>query len=215
MTPTLWVVGAGGHAGVVADAALAGGRWREVAFFDDRWPQLATVRHGPVLGPVQALRERLAALAGAAAPEVIVAVGDNVRRLALSRELVAAGATLATVLHPSAVLSPSARVGPGSLVAAGAVLNPGARVGLAGIVNTRASVDHDCTVGDGVHLCPGVTLAGNVQIGDLAWVGIGSCVIQGRSIGAGALVGAGAVVIADVEAGTTVVGCPAKEKKTG
>jgi len=215
MTRTLWVVGAGGHAGVVADAALAAGRWRELAFFDDRWPQLAAVRHGPVLGPVTALRERLAALARAAAPEVIVAVGDNVRRLALSRELAAAGATLATVVHPSAVLSPSADIGPGSLVAAGAVLNPGTRIGLAGIVNTRASVDHDCTVGDGVHLCPGVTLAGNVHVGDLAWVGIGSCVIQGRSIGAGATVGAGAVVIADVEAGATVVGCPAKEKKTG
>jgi sugar O-acyltransferase (sialic acid O-acetyltransferase NeuD family) len=208
----LWIAGAGGHGGVVADAARASGLWRDMLFFDDR---LAHRADGvETAGSTTALIDRCAS----AAPEsfeVIVAFGDNVRRLELSERLLAAGARLATVVHPFTAISASAVVGAGSVVLAGAVLNPGARVGRAAIVNTRASVDHDCAIGNGVHLCPGATLAGNVVVDDLAWIGIGACVIQGVSIGRSAVVGAGAAVIADVGAGTVVVGNPAREKHLG
>lgn len=204
----LWIVGAGGHGVVVADAARAAAFWSDIAFFDDRWPAVEAVGEWPVRGTVAALRERIA---GQDDVQVVVAVGDNRRRLALSRELAAAGARLATVVHPFTAISPSAELGPGTVVMAGAVVNPRARIGEAGILNSRTSVDHDCAIGHGVHLCPGSTLAGNVAVQDLAWVGIGSSVIQGVTIGASSIVGAGAAVIRDVRAGTTVAGCPARE----
>jgi sugar O-acyltransferase (sialic acid O-acetyltransferase NeuD family) len=197
---------------VVADAAHAAGRWDGIAFFDDRWPERARSRGLEILGDVGALRERLAD-GKADAAEVVVAVGDNVRRLELSRMLAAAGARLATVIHPFSALSPTVTLGVGTVVLAGTVLNAGARVGMACIVNTRASIDHDCVVGDGVHVCPGVSLAGNVVVHDLAWLGIGACAIQGVSIGRAAMVGAGATVIDDVTQETTVMGCPAREAR--
>lgn len=206
----LLVVGAGGHGVVVADAAQASRQWSSIGFHDDRWPEVDHVLGWPVHGSVQALREQLRS-GTAATVAVIVAIGDNRRRLTLGRELAALGAHLTTVIHPSAVVSASARIGAGSVVMAGAVINPRARLGEAAIVNTRASVDHDANIGDGVHLCPGSTLAGQVSVHDLAWVGIGSSVIQGLTIGAGAVVGAGAAVIRNVERGSTVAGCPAKE----
>lgn len=206
----LCIVGAGGHGVVVADAAQASGRWPAIAFFDDRWPDTAAVGAWPVRGTLAALREHLAGRDGM---QVVVAVGDNRRRLALGRELAAAGARLATVVHPFSAISPSAEIGAGTVVMAGAVLNPRARLGEAVILNTRASVDHDCAVGDGVHLCPGSTLAGNVTVRDLAWVGIGSSVIQGVTIGAASIIGAGAAVIRDVREGATVAGCPARETR--
>lgn len=211
MTRRLWIVGAGGHGAVVAEAALAAG-WAAVAFFDDRWPSLAHSRGFPVLGTVEALPQHLASATEPPAG-VVVAIGDNTRRLELTQALAAAGAPLATVVHPFTAVSPTASLGAGSVVLAGAVLNAGARVGLAGIVNTRASIDHDCAIGHGVHVCPGVTLAGNVSVHDLAWLGIGSCAIQGVHIGRGALVAAGATVVRNVPAGARVAGCPAKEMK--
>lgn len=204
----LWILGAGGHGVVVADAARAMARWSDIAFFDDRWPAVEEVGEWPVRGTVSALRERIAGQDGV---QVVVAVGDNRQRLALTRELAAAGARLATVVHPFTAISTSAELGPGTVVMAGAVVNPRVRIGEAAILNTRTSVDHDCAIGHGVHLCPGSTLAGNVKVQDLAWVGIGSCVIQGVTIGTSSIVGAGAAVIRDVRECTTVAGCPARE----
>lgn len=206
----LCIIGAGGHGVVVADAAQASGRWSSISFRDDRWPDLAQVLEWPVLGTVSALRERLQAAPGEAI-EVIVAIGDNRRRLVIGRELASLGARWATVVHPAAVVSPSASLGPGCVVLAGAVINPRCRLGEAAIVNTRASVDHDADIGNGVHLCPGSTLAGQVTVGDVAWIGIGASVIQGLRIGKGAVVGAGAAVIRDVSDGSRVAGCPARE----
>jgi sugar O-acyltransferase (sialic acid O-acetyltransferase NeuD family) len=203
---TLSIVGAGGHGIVVADAASAAGRWSAIEFYDDSRAAGSELHGHPVRGNLEALLAR----ACAGRTEAVVAIGNNARRLSLSRELAGAGVVLATVMHPAATISPRAQVGAGSVVFAGAVINIAARLGLATIINTGATVDHDCVLGDGVHICPGVHLAGNVTVGEQVWIGIGACVTQGMRIDARAMVGAGAVVIRDVEAGTTVIGNPAR-----
>lgn len=206
----LWIVGAGGHGIVVADAARASGRWSRIVFFDDRWPEVTAVADWQVEGTVASLRERVT---GHSAAELIVAIGNNHRRLSLGRELASAGARLATVIHPFSAISPLASIGAGTVLMAGTVVNPRARLGEAVIVNTGASVDHDCLIGDGVHLCPGSRLAGNVTVQDLAWFGIGAAAIQGVTIGTASTVGAGATVIRDVRESATVAGNPARENQ--
>jgi sugar O-acyltransferase (sialic acid O-acetyltransferase NeuD family) len=213
MRHELWIVGAGGHGAVVAEAARAAG-WDSVAHFDDRWPAVTESRGWPVRGNLAELTARLTQF-GPQSDGLVVAIGDNARRLELSLALAQAGAPLVTVVHPFSAVSPTAELGAGTVVLAGAVLNAGTRVGTACIVNTRASIDHDCTIGDGVHICPGVTLAGHVSVQDLAWMGIGSCAIQGVKVGRAALVAAGATVVDDVAPGARVAGCPAKEMKRG
>jgi acetyltransferase-like isoleucine patch superfamily enzyme len=49
-----------------------------------------------------------------------------------------------------------------------------------------------------------------IRVGAGAWIGAGATVLDGVSIGNRAIVGAGAVVRADVEAGRTAVGVPAR-----
>jgi sugar O-acyltransferase (sialic acid O-acetyltransferase NeuD family) len=203
------ILGAGGHGGSVADAAKQMRRWDPIEFHDDTVVTGSEVYGTLVRGTSSELLSRN--FAAQDAPEVFVAIGNNARRLELARQLVQAGATLATILHPAAVVGSGVTIGVGSVLMAGAVVNVAARIGSGCIINTRASVDHDCTIGDGVHVCPGVALAGNVRIADLAWIGIGSSIIQGRSIGSRAVVGAGSVVIRDVENDVTVVGNPARE----
>lgn len=199
----LALLGASGHGKVVADTALAAG-WQQVEFFDDAWPALTVIGPWPVAGDSAALLARVREFDGA-----VVAIGNCAVRLRKQQELEAAGARIATIVHPRAWVSPLARVEAGSVVMAGAVVQVDARVGPAGIVNTGASVDHDCVLAAGVHISPGAHLSGNVTVGACSWVGVGAAVRQGMRIGAGVMVGAGAVVVKPVADGATVVGNPA------
>lgn len=200
----LAILGASGHGKVVADTALQAG-WAEVAFFDDAWPELAHNSVWEVVGDTASLLQNMADFDG-----IAVGIGNNRIRLAKTRELIAAEAKLATIVHPSAVVSPLAELGPGSVVFAGAVVQVDSRLGEACIINTNASVDHDCVLGDGVHICPGANLAGLVQVGEASWVGIGASVKQLVRIGRDVMVGAGAAVVADVADADSVVGVPAR-----
>lgn len=199
----LAILGAGGHARVVADAAEAYG-WAEISLFDDAWPQ---VTQGPwsVIGTGSDLELRLAEF-----DDVIVAIGANSVRLDKQRRLVERGAHLVSIIHPAATVSRHARLGVGSVVFAGAVINPGVETGDAIIINTAATIDHDCRLGDGVHISPGAHVAGGVQIGDETWIGVGASVRELVSIGARARVGAGAAVVSSITEGLTVIGVPAR-----
>jgi sugar O-acyltransferase (sialic acid O-acetyltransferase NeuD family) len=201
----LLIVGAGGHGKVVAECALALGRWREVAFLDGRHPQLARVLEWPVIGSDVEPRRFLADY-----PEAFVAIGGNALRLERLAALEAAGFRLPVVAHPASWVSPSASIDFGSVVVAGAIVNAAAVIGRGCIVNTGATVDHDCSVGDGVHVAPGAHVGGDAVVGPRTWIGIGAAIRHGVRIGSDVMVGAGAAVIEDVPDGVTVVGVPAR-----
>lgn len=201
---TLAILGASGHGKVIADTALRAG-WQEVVFFDDAWPQVSRNGAWPVLGDSRCLIDRLAEFEG-----VVVGIGNNRIRLAKTRELAAAGAAMATIIHPAAMVSSMAHLGAGCVVFAGAVIQVDSRLGHACIVNTHASVDHDCRLADGVHICPGTAVAGLVAIGECSWIGIGACIKQLVQVGRDVTVGAGAAVVTDIADGHTVVGVPAR-----
>ena len=175
-----------------------------IGYLDDRRASQASLVAGAqVLGPISAIQ---------AIPHdaVIVAIGDNGIREAISKRLAAEGnVTFATARHPSAILSENVVVGDGAMISAGVIVNIGSRVGRGVILNTGCTVDHHTVVGDFAHIAPGVHMGGNVSVGRKAFVGIGAVVLPGVAVGAGAIVGAGAVVIADVAPNTTVAGVPA------
>lgn len=201
---TLAILGASGHGKVVADVALAAG-WISIVFFDDALPYRADNGHWPVVGNSTALLANLSQFDG-----VIVAIGNSSIRWQKQQELQAAGARMATVVHPKGFVSDYAKLGLGTVVMAGAVVNVDAIVGDSCIINTGASVDHDCTLADGVHISPGAHLSGNVTVGTCSWVGVGAAVRQGMYIGSNVMVGAGAVVVKPVPDGQTVFGNPAR-----
>jgi sugar O-acyltransferase (sialic acid O-acetyltransferase NeuD family) len=201
----LAILGGGGHGKVVADCAVAQGRWDDIAFYDDRWPSLTTCGPWIVRGASDELLR-----ADRVGTDAFVAIGDGEIRLSWIGRLRAAGFTLATIVHPRAIVSAEATIGAGGLVVAGAVVNIGARLEEGVIVNTGATVDHDCAIGLGAHICPGAHLAGSVSVGRAAWVGVGASVREGVTIGAGAVIGAGAAVIGLIADHAIAVGVPAR-----
>ena len=206
---TLVILGAGGHASVVAESAVRAG-WRVVGIASRERPDAS----GPFAGAEwlgdpdgEDARGRLAAQS-ARGVGLHAAVGDGTVR---KRWVSECGGPLAfvSVIDPTALVSPSATVDRGVFIAAGAIVHPRATVGTGAIINTRAVVEHDCVVGEFAHVSPGAILCGAVRVGHGAQVGAGAVVIPNRAVGAGATVGAGAVVIRDIEPGFTAVGVPA------
>lgn len=204
MTQTrLVLVGAGGHALVVAESALGVG-FAIAGFYDDD-PQAALAKRLSIrcLGP----------LAGAAGEGLIVALGDLRLRDAAIARLGAVAGRAVSVVSGAAYVSGSADVGPGVFVGPRAVVHSFARIGAHAIINTGAIVEHECDIGENVHVAPGAVLGGNVWIGPGTLVGLGSRVLPGVRIGDRCVVGAGAVVLDDVPDGATVVGVPAVRRK--
>ena len=204
---TLLILGAGGHAKVVADCALATGRWASIAFLDDRYPSLEKVNHWSVIGKASDMKAFISQF-----PEMAVGVGVSYEALRLEwiKQGQEAGVEFPAIVHPSATVSPFTSIGDGSVVFAGAVVNINTSVGSGCIINTASSIDHDCIIGDGSHISPGAILGGNVKVGETAWIGMGAKIIQGCSLGDSAVVGAGTVVLSDVFERSKVVGVPAR-----
>jgi len=197
----LSIVGAGGHARVVAAAAIAAG-WTIEAFWDDREELWGTFLLGvPIRGPILSLVEdpgRSAALA----------IGSNKVRMRLDKALT--GLVYPVIVHPFSWQAPDIEIGEGSVLFAGSVVQPGARIGRHCIVNTSASVDHDCCLGDYVQVSPGGHLAGAVTLAEGVMIGTGACMIPGVHVGAWTTVGAGAVVAKDLPPEVTAIGVPAR-----
>lgn len=201
---TMFIVGAGGHGRVVAEAAAETGVC-DVAFLDDRFPDVASCQGFPVLGS-------LASQAGLLVPgdRVCLAVGNNRKRAEIAE--VYEDLPYASVIHPRAVISRTVCLGRGTAILASAVVNANANIGSHVILNTACIIEHDCVISDAAHVSPGAILAGGVFVGARSWIGAGAVVRQGITIGCDVIIGAGAVVVSDIADRTTVVGVPAKPR---
>ena len=201
----LLILGAGGHAKVVAETALASGVASRIAFLDDHPSH--SVLGWPVIGPLdQALQPSIQEQF----PAALVAIGHSATRLRWLTKLQSAGYQLPALIHPSAWVSPSAHIGSGSVVLAQTAVQSQGAIGTGVILNTGCSVDHDAQLSSCVHVCPGARLAGGVTVGARSWIGINASVIQQVRIGSDVTVGAGAAVVNDLSDGVTAVGVPAR-----
>ena len=133
---SLLILGAGGHAKVVAETAVASGLYTSISFLDDLCADPEACSHvldWPVLGN----------LALASHPntysqfdDAVVAIGHSSTRLHWIRQLQIVGYRLPTLSHPTAWVSPSAQLGPGSVVFAHAVVQAHSSIGTGVILNS-------------------------------------------------------------------------------
>ena len=189
------ILGASGHAHVIADIVKAEGN-QVVAFLDDNLNQSDCAG-------------RISDYSKYPDCEFVIGIGDT-----RNREIISSlNLKWHTAIHPSAVISDSAFIGEGTVVMPNAVINARSIIGRHCIINTGAIVEHDNNIGDFSHISVGAKLGGTGVVGKMCWIGIGSIIKNNLNICDNTLIGAGAVVIRNIESKGSYIGIPAKMLK--
>lgn len=189
------ILGAGGHAHVIADIIEAEGN-QVVAFLDDDKSQ------PDCAGSISNYKEY-------SGSEFIIGIGNAAVREKLSK----LDLHWHTAIHPSAIISKSAKIGEGTVVMPNAVINARTTIGKHCIINSGAIVEHDCLIGDCSHISVGANLGGTVSVGKKCWIGIGSTIKNNISLCDNVFVGAGALVVKNIEESGTFIGAPSRKLK--
>jgi sugar O-acyltransferase (sialic acid O-acetyltransferase NeuD family) len=203
----LLIVGASGHACVVAEAAVAS--YRISGFVDDRADGREVADYGPFLGNPDVIGNWMEVQKQGA---VHVAIGDNGARRkvvdALCRKY--PGIRFAAVIHPNACVSRTALVGDGALICAGAVVSAKALIGSHCILNTRSVLDHHASMGGFASLAPTAATGGRVTIGSGTAIGMGSMIHHGIGVGEDTVVGSLSLVTRDLPSRVVAYGHPCR-----
>jgi sugar O-acyltransferase (sialic acid O-acetyltransferase NeuD family) len=200
----LVMIGAGGHARVLAALAQAAG-YSILGVCDPglvannvtRWEGL------DVLGDDHALEQLTQDDV-----ELMLGVGQLTAgciREELYRIWRARGYAFPALVHPTAWVAPGVVLSDGVQIMAGAIIQPGCEIGENSIINTRASIDHDCRIGRNVHIAPGATLCGSVTVEIGSFIAAGATIIQGVCVGKNAVVGAGVTLTRDLKTNSTII----------
>jgi len=196
------ILGAGGHAKVVAEALSLSGH-----------KILGVVSPGEVKGTrcfgIKVLGND-DVIDSYSSKEILLAngvgslPGENLR-WELAMKFRDKGYEFVNVIHPSAIIAKKVDFEEGVQIMAGSVIQPNVHIGQDSIINTGSKVDHDSFVGKNCHLSPSVTLSGGVFINNSTHIGTGSIVIQNISIGSNCIIAAGSVIYKDICEGTTLI----------
>jgi sugar O-acyltransferase (sialic acid O-acetyltransferase NeuD family) len=214
MSAKLVIIGAGGHARVLAEILQITNEFT-LAGFTDPDPKLkdSIIQGAPIFGPDEILPELL----NRGIQKFIIGVGstgNNGHRSHLFRKILEIGLQPVTIIHPTAVISPRAVIGGGTAILPRAIVNNQAQIGENVIINSGAIIEHDCVVGDHCHVASGACLSGGVRVGSGSFIGAGASVIQNIRIGRGCVIGAGAAVVRDIPDQRVAMGVPARIQRS-
>jgi sugar O-acyltransferase (sialic acid O-acetyltransferase NeuD family) len=204
----LVLVGGGGHASDVLQAVEAFNAtrpaYRVVGILDDDDidPHRFARRGVKRIGSVDDIDDIDAAY--------VLCLGWPWARHAIAQRIAGRGRPAAPIVHPSADVGVGVELGPGSVVLGHSHLSPYVHFGTHALVSYGACVGHDTIFGDHASLMPNAAVSGDVAGGDRVLVGTSAAVREGIHLGDDVRIGAGAAVVADVAAGLTVVGVPAR-----
>lgn len=205
----VFIIGAGGHAEVIADSLLKSGQ--QNLSFVDRKPNSQKV-----FGQFEVLAEDLfwaQCKENNKDKKLIVAIGDNFVREEIVKRYESLSLNFANSIHPSTSISQFAKLGHGVVIMPMASIGPNSVIGHHTIINTGALVDHDCLIESFASLGPGCVLGGGVTVGHGSVLGIGAVVRHGVKIGKNVVIGAGANVTKDIPDNVVAYGNPCRVMK--
>ena len=204
MTKPVIILGAGGHAAVIAEILHTMQR----NILGVVAPNTVDIRI-PLKGLKQFDNDNTISEQFAPAEiELANGIGSlpgSTRQRQIFEYFTALGYRFTSVISPHAIVSKYVELGHGVQIMAGCIIQPGVYVGDNTLLNTACSIDHDCKLGAHNHIAPGATLSGGVTTGNQVHIGTGASIIQNINIGENSVIGAGATVVRDVTEGKTLL----------
>ncbi len=165
------IIGAGGHAKVLAETIDLIGSLRVIGFVDDQVEKGTILTDNiPVIGSIQ----DIVAISGHC-DAFVIGIGNNEIRKQLANQY-AGRIEFETIIHPLAYVSKNAVIQSGTVVLAGAIINANSKIGSCCIVNSNVVVDHDCEIGDFTHLAIGTMVGSNSVLSSLLKTEIGQAI---------------------------------------
>lgn len=203
------IIGASGHAKVIADIILKSGD-KVYGFLDDnieKGTKIADIEGFEVLGKVS---DCLKIVEKNNDIQFIIGIGNNDIRKNIAEKY---DLNYYTAIHPTANIAFGVTIKEGTVVMANVCISPSTYIGKHCIINTAAVVEHDNIIREYVHISPNASLAGTVVVGIKTHIGIGAVVKNNTNITSNCIIGAGAVVVKDILESGTYVGVPIKKIK--
>lgn len=202
------IIGAGGHAKVIADIVEKSGD-TVYGFLDDKLPEGTIIANNKLFKVIGDFNKRFTLPITHQDLEFVIAIGDNKKRKEIAEKSVH-NIKYYTAIHPSATIGLDVSIGEGTVVMANSCINTSATIGRHCIINTGSIIEHDNVLEDYVHISPNATLAGTVKVGERTHIGISATVKNNIEICEECIIGAGAVVVKDIKEKGTYVGVPAR-----
>lgn len=209
MREKIVILGAGGHARVVADC-VDESKYEIVGFLDKDEEHIGESLDGiEIIGsdknPQFWLKRGITGCVNG-----IGHIGSFTVRNKVYKKFKEYGYHMVTAIHKKSIISKHAVIEEGVVIMPGAIVNTGAHIMENTIINSNAVIEHDVLVREGAHVAPGTTISGGVRIGKNVLVGTGSSIIQSMTIGDNTIIGAGTVVNKNIPEQVVAVGNPVR-----
>jgi len=133
----------------------------------------------------------------------------NARNI-LINNLIAAGRSLPSFIHPTAILAKSSSIGHGCIIFPGCIIDQDVIIKNGSVLHNGVIVSHNSVIGEACYLSPGTIISGRVHIEATCFLGTGTNVANDVTIGEGSKIAIGSVVIDSLTAGTNAIGNPLK-----
>lgn len=201
------IVGAGRHGrNVFGILSKAEGGHAVAGFIDDTKPVGEAVIGCHVLGGFELMDDP-----GFVSDHAwFVALGDARIRCEIGERLLAAGASIINVVHPSADVSEYSEIGVGVFVAHFTWIGSLSRIEDWALIEGYAHIGCDVDVGRAAFIGPACVLTGGVKVGEYSFLGTGAVVSNEITVGANCVVGANSAVVRDIPDGSRAQGLPAR-----
>ena len=203
MSNAFIILGAGGHASVVADSLSRQGR--DIIAFVSPKP----ARNPRAFGNARHLKDEQELLSEHDPSEVYLVNGIGPQphcelHAELFDTLTKHGYHFPSIIDPLAHIGAHCEIQEGAQIMAGAIIQPFTKIGKNTLVNTGATIEHDCEIGDHNHIAPGAVVCGGVKSGERVFIGAGANIIPNITIGSKSVIGAGTTIVRPVSEKATL-----------
>lgn len=143
---------------------------------------------------------------------VVVAIPEPAKRRVMVELLAARGAQFITLIHPTATLGLNSTWGVGCVFGPNIHITTNVRIGDHVIIDYHAGIGHDAVIGSFATIQAHGGMMGGAILETGAILGVCATLVPHAQVGADAVVGPSSVVLRSVDAGTTVLGVPARKR---